>query len=174
VLEGAAHVEFMELMRREVFEPCAMGDTRADDPAEIVPRRASGYARVEGELRNAVHVDMSNRLPAGGYLTTAPDLARFAARFVEDGLVSRATREAMLTFVELEDGSTVNYGLGWSIGEDDAGRPDGTASHGGSSPGASGMLYVDPGRRLGVAFLTNLESAPDRGATARAMAALVE
>jgi CubicO group peptidase (beta-lactamase class C family) len=150
-----------------------MADSRADDPAAIVPRRAAGYARVEGELRNAVHVDMSNRLPAGGYLTTAPDLARFAARFVDDELVSRATREAMLTSVRLRNGDTVNYGLGWSIGEDAEGRPDGTASHGGSSPGASGMLYIDPGRRLGVVFLTNLESAPERGATARAMAAVV-
>lgn len=172
VLEGAARVEFMELMRREVFEPCGMASSRADDPAAIVPNRAAGYARVEGELRNAVHVDMSNRLPAGGYLTTAPDLARFAAKFVEGELVSRATREAMLTHVALRNGDTVNYGLGWSIGEDDAGRPTGTASHGGSTPGASGMLYIDPARRLGVVFLGNLEDAPERGATARAMAAI--
>lgn len=173
VLEGAAGVEFMELVRREVFEPCGMTSSRADDPAAIVPHRAAGYASVEGELRNATHVDMSNRLPAGGYLTTAPDLARFAARFLDDTLVSRATREAMLTHTALRGGSTVNYGLGWSIGEDEEGRADGTASHGGSSPGASGMLYIEPGRRLGVVFLTNLESAPERGQTARAIAEII-
>ena len=173
VLEAAAGVEFMQLVRREVFEPCGMKSSRADDPYEIVPHRAAGYARVEGRLRNATHVDMSNRLPAGGYLTTAGDLARFAAGFIDGALVSRDTRDAMLTEVRLRDGGTVNYGLGWSISEDDAGRPDGPAMHGGSSPGASGVLYVDPPRRLAVAFLTNLESVPARTETARAMAAIV-
>jgi CubicO group peptidase (beta-lactamase class C family) len=116
---------------------------------------------------------MSNRLPAGGYLTTAPDLARFAAKFLSGELVSSETREAMLTEVRLRNGDTVNYGLGWSIGEDDAGHTDGTASHGGSSPGVSGVLYIDPPQRLAVVFLTNLEDAPERLATAQAMARIV-
>lgn len=112
-------------------------------------------------------------MPAGGYLTTAPDLARFAVRFMDGELLSRATRDAMLTHTGLPGGATVNYGLGWSIGEDDAGRPDGTASHGGSSPGVSGILYIDPSRRLAVAFLSNLEDARERTQTARAMAGIV-
>jgi len=173
VLEGAAGLEFMQLIRREVFDPCGMADSRADDPAELVPHRAAGYALVDGQLRNATHVDMSNRLPAGGYLTTAPDLARFAAKFADGQLVSAETRAAMLTSVRLRNGDTVDYGLGWSISEDEAGRPDGAATHGGSSPGASGILYVDPRHRLALAFLTNLESAPERGDTARAMARIV-
>ena len=173
VLEGAAHAEFMEIIRAEVFEPCGMTSSRADDPAEIVPHRAAGYIRVDGRLQNAVHVDMSNRLPAGGYLTTAPELARFAAKFIDCELVSRATRDAMLTEVRLRNGDTVNYGFGWAIGELPSGQVDGTATHGGSSPGVSGMLYIDPARRLGVAFLTNLEDAPERQPTARALAELV-
>ncbi len=173
VLEGAARMEFMDVVRRNVFEPCGMADSRADDPSAIVTNRAAGYVRLEGELRNATHVDMSNRLPAGGYLTTAPDLARFAANFIDGRLVSRATRDAMLAHTALRNGDTVNYGLGWGIGEDAAGHPDGTAFHGGSTPGASGQLYIDLGHRLGVAFLTNLEDAPERLETVRAMAAIV-
>lgn len=173
VLEGAAQSEFMELIRREVFEPCGMTASRADDPAVLVPHRAAGYARRDGQLWNATHVDMSNRLPAGGYLTTAPDLARFAAKFIDGELVSRATRDAMLTQVRLPNGATVNYGLGWAIGEDEVGHPDGTASHGGSSPGASGVLFIEPASRLAVVFLSNLESAPERLSTAQAMARIV-
>lgn len=173
VLEGAAKLEFMELVRRLVFEPCGMVDSRADDPVEIVPRRAAGYALVDGRLRNATHVDMSNRLPAGGYLTTAPDLARFGAGFIGGVLVSPATRDAMLNAVRLRNGDSVNYGLGWALTEDDAGGMDGTASHGGSSPGASGILYIDPAHRLALAFLSNLEATTERSDTARAMARIV-
>ena len=173
VLEGAAQMGFMDIVRTEVFEPSGMADSCADDPSALVPHRAAGYIRVSGELRNAVHVDMSNRLPAGGYLTTAPDLARFAAKFIDGELVSRATRDAMLTELRLRNGDTVNYGLGWAIVEDATGHPDGTAFHGGSSPGASGMLYIDPARRLGVVLLSNLEDAPERLDVVRALAAIV-
>jgi CubicO group peptidase (beta-lactamase class C family) len=173
VLEGATGMRFMDVIRSHVFEPCGMADSRDDDPAAIIPGRAAGYARVDGELRIATHVDMSNRLPAGGYLTTAPDLARFAAKFLDGGLVTRETRDAMLTEQVLKNGDTVNYGLGWGIIEDAAGHADGTAFHGGSSPGASGMLFIDPKEHLGVVFLSNLENAPARLETARALARIV-
>ena len=60
----------------------------------------------------------------------------------------------MLTEHSLANGDTINYGLGWAITGDAGGRPDGTAFHGGSSPGASGMLHVDPKSRLAVVILS--------------------
>jgi CubicO group peptidase (beta-lactamase class C family) len=172
VLEGAAHMPFMDVIRTLVFEPAGMTRSRDDDPSAIIPHRAAGYVRTDGALRIAPHVDMSNRLPAGGYATTAPDLAAFASHFIDCRLTSCATRDAMLKEVALANRDTVNYGLGWSIEEDKAGKVTGAASHGGSSPGASGILYIDPRRRLAVAILSNLESAPEREAIARAVAAI--
>lgn len=173
VIEGAAGKPFMEVIRTSVFERAGMTHSREDDPAAVIPHRARGYALVNGELRNATHIDMSNRLPAGGYVTNAPELATFAAKFIDGELVSRATRDAMLTEQKLTNGDTVNYGLGWAIGEDASGHTDGTASHGGSTPGASGMLYIVPARRLVVAFLSNLEDAPERNAIATAIGGVV-
>jgi serine beta-lactamase-like protein LACTB, mitochondrial len=173
VVEGAAHVPFMEVIQHSVFDPAGMSRTRADDPAAIISKRAAGYVRINGELQNAKHVDMSNRLPAGGYVTTAPELAKFAASFMDCKLVSRATRDAMLTETVLKNGSSVNFGLGWAIIEDASGHPNGHAFHGGSSPGVSGMLYIVPGRRLAVAMLMNLEDAPERLPTATAIAEIV-
>jgi serine beta-lactamase-like protein LACTB, mitochondrial len=174
VLEGAAGSPYMEVMAVLVFSPAGMTATRADDPAAIVPRRAAGYVRGEGGLRNAPHVDMSNRLPAGGFLTTAPDLASFAIAFLDCKLVSCATRDLMLTPQATGGGEVVSYGLGWGLtepGDDWYGEVE--AFHGGSSPGASGMLYTIPRRRFAVAILTNLESAPERSDTAAAIAAVV-
>ena len=173
VMQGAAGAPFLEVIRRNVFEPAGMSHTRDDDPSVIIPHRAAGYVRVNGELRNAKHIDMSNRLPAGGYVTTAPELAAFAARFIDCKLVSCATRDAMLRELTLKNGDTVNYGLGWGILEDASGHPDGRAFHGGSSPGASGMLYIIPARRLAVVILSNLEDAPERLETATALGDIV-
>jgi serine beta-lactamase-like protein LACTB len=170
VVEGAAREPFMVAIRKYVFEPSRMTHSRDDDPSAIIPHRAAGYIRVKGKLQNALHVDMSNRLPAGGFVTTAPDLAAFAVHFMDCKLVSSATRDAMLTEAWLKNRDTVNYGLGWGIMEDKDGRPNGAAFHGGSSPGFSGMLYIVPRQRLAVVMLSNLEDAPERMETVRAIA----
>jgi CubicO group peptidase (beta-lactamase class C family) len=170
VLQGAAHRPFMELIRNDIFEAAGMSASRDDDPAAIVPRRAAGYRLNNGQLQNALHVDMSNRMPAGGYLTTAPDLARFAVSFIDCKLVACVTRDAMLAELHLKNGDTINYGFGWAVVEDGSGRPTGEYFHGGSSPGASGLLYIQPARRLAVVILTNLEDVSDRLDIARAIA----
>ncbi|HNG96572.1 MAG TPA: serine hydrolase domain-containing protein [Acidobacteriota bacterium] len=173
VLEGAAKMPFMEVIKNYVFDPAGMTHSRDDDPAVIIPHRAAGYARVDGRFQVAIHVDMSNRLPAGGYVTTAPDLAAFAIKFMDCKLVSCTTRDLMLKELALKNGDTVNYGLGWAIVEDASGRPAGPIFHGGSSPGVSGMLYVVPQDRLAVVILSNLEDAPERLETVRQLADIV-
>jgi CubicO group peptidase (beta-lactamase class C family) len=70
VLQGAAGAPFLDVMRTQVWQRAGMRATRDDDPAALVDRRAAGYVLVDGAVRNAPHVDMSNRMPAGGYLTT--------------------------------------------------------------------------------------------------------
>ena len=168
-IEGAGRASYMEVMRQRVFDRAAMTSTRDDDPAAIIENRAAGYRRTDGVLRNAPHVDMSNRLPAGGFVTTVGDLARFAAAYLDCRLVSCASVAAMTWPARLTDGGTVdNYGMGWAI--DDTGE---VVFHGGSSPGVSGMLYAIPKRRLAVVFLTNLELAPRRFETAAAIAEVV-
>jgi CubicO group peptidase (beta-lactamase class C family) len=140
-----------------------MARTRDDDPFAIVPGRAEGYTRGEhGTLRNSRFVDMSNRLPAGGYLTTAEDLARFAKAFMADELVSAETRAVMLEPQRTRSGEVVAYGLGWGLfpGEDWYGEKE--AFHGGMTPQVSGVLYLIPRRRFAAAILTNLEGVSER------------
>jgi CubicO group peptidase (beta-lactamase class C family) len=169
-LEGAAGAPFMEVLRRTVFEPAGMLHACQDDPSAIVPNRAAGYVRRGGELRVATHVDMSNRLPAGGCLASAPEMAAFEAAFMDGRLVRPETRDLMLTEARLSRGGTVNYGLGWAIVEDSTGHVTGRALHGGSSPGASGMMFIIPAERIGVVIMTNLEDAPERAALAESLA----
>ncbi|MEO8217152.1 MAG: serine hydrolase domain-containing protein [Acidobacteriota bacterium] len=172
-IEGASGMPYLKAMQALIFDPSRMPRTRDDDPSVVIPNRAAGYVRENGSLRNAPHVDMSNRLPAGGFLTTAGDLARFGAAFIDCKLVSCATRDAMLVEYPLKNGDTVNYGLGWALEEDLSGRTTGRASHGGSSPGASGILFIVPRERLSIAILTNLESAPQRDNTVAEIADIV-
>lgn len=161
VLQGAAGAPFLDVMRTQVWERAAMRATRDDDPAALIDRRASGYVLVDGALRNAQHVDMSNRLPAGGYVTTVDDLARFEAAVLDGTLLKPTTLQRMLVPSVLADGTPVPYGIGWGI-ELEPWHDDTWAFHGGSSPGVSGMVALMPGHRFGVAILANLEDLPGR------------
>ncbi len=163
VVVGASGQDFRTYMREHVFEPAGMASTRDDDPAAIILRRAEGYLMTEeGELRNARAMDMSSKLPAGGFISTAEDLAHFAIAVMDHRLVVSETFEQMITPVRLRDGEMVAYGLGWGLfpGEEWYGERE--AFHGGVTPQVSGMLYMLPDRRFAVAIFTNLEGVPGR------------
>lgn len=174
VIAGASGVSFMEYMTQNIFKPAGMLNTRDDNPRAIVPNRAAGYEmNAEGELRNSQHVDMSNRLPAGGYLTTAEDLARFSVALMEHKLVSKQTLEKMLTPQKTKSGETIDYGLGWGLFPDEDWYGEKEAFHGGQSPQVSNVLYLLPGKRFAVAIQTNLEGVSERTGMAAQIAKIV-
>lgn len=159
VIEGASQMSYLAYMRDHIFLPAQMYNTRDDNPSAIIPNRAAGYNLTEkGELINSRMVDMSNRMPAGGFLTTAEDLASFAIALMGNKLVSQKTFEQMVTPQKLKNGDTINYGFGWFLSPpDDTWYGEKEVLHTGQSPGVSGILYLIPKRRFAVAIQGNSE-----------------
>jgi CubicO group peptidase (beta-lactamase class C family) len=174
VIEGASGMPYLDYMSRFVFAPAGMGRTRVDDPRVIVPNRVSGYRLDErGGLVNSIHDDMSNRIPAGGFVSTAEDLVRCGIAVIGGKLVSDSARRVMVTVPNGADGRPLEdafYALGWATG-DWYGVQE--LSHGGGTPQVTAMLYLLPARGFIVAFMMNLESVPDRGDFAGDLAKLV-
>ena len=174
VIEGASGTDFLTYMKENIFQPAKMNNTRDDNPSAIVPNRASGYIlNDKGELINSRMVDMSNRLPAGGFITTSEDLVLFSVAVMENKLISKKTFEQMLTPQKTKAGQTVGYGLGWGLFPDEDWYGEKEAIHGGQSPGVSGMLYLLPNRRFAVAFQGNSENFSDRSDLAANIAKVV-
>src|ERR1700675_3558601 len=96
VLEGASHEEYRAFMRRTIFDPAGMTVTRDDDPRAIIPNRARGYIIEAEELKNSRWSDLSSKMAAGGWVSTAPDLVRFMHTWMAGRLVSPATMKMML------------------------------------------------------------------------------
>lgn len=159
VIQGAGGLRFMDKITELVLSPAGMENTRDDDPRAIIRNRAAGYVMEDGQLLNAVAVDMSSKLPAGGYVTTVIDLVKFAIAFQDGRLVSEKAMNMMLSNQKLNDGTTTTYGLGWGLSDsNDLWYGYREAFHGGSTPGVAGMLYMIVDRRFAVAILTNQES----------------
>ena len=173
VLEGAARMPYRQLMRELVFAPAGMTAITEDDALAIVPHRVAGYSRAaDGALSRAAFRDVSENLPAGGYLATAEDLVRFAAAFQGAKLVSVATRSLMFDRPRLRDGTPVPdfggpgryYAMGIMV---DPGAEQPALFHTGGQSGASALLFVFPNDGVAVALLTNIDGSAIREPLAR-------
>ncbi len=157
-LEGAGGAEFLGLVTRYVLEPLHLARTTADDPQALLEDRARPYLKTDGgELRNEKAIDSRFKLPSGGFLSTASDLARFAAAHAAPGFLKAETLDLMFTSQKAAAGEVTGVGLGWRIAKDPAGRR--IFHHGGSIEGGRAMLVLYPDQKLAIAVLTNLSRA---------------
>jgi CubicO group peptidase (beta-lactamase class C family) len=109
---------------------------------------------------NAVLADTSNKIPGGGWLGTAADMARFALAFRQCRLTRRDTVALMLRSQRTAAGVGTGYGMGWQIFHyaDPKISPDERiVGHTGSQPGANTFLGMTMDASWTVAILTNLE-----------------
>lgn len=155
VVEGASAEKFADYVRKNVFVPAGMERTRADSVADIIPNRAQGYRRTEGgELKNSPLADNSYKVPGGGFVSTAEDLAKFAVAIETYKLLKRETTEQMFTSQKTADGKEIRYGLGWGVGTHADTRSIG---HSGAQQRVSTILNMLPDRRIAVVVLVNIE-----------------
>ena len=159
VIEGASGMSYSDFMREAIFQPAQMPATRLDDVFAIVPHRARGYRiSPEGDLQNAVFVDVSNKPQGSGINSNSHDMGNFVAALYAGKLVSKVTLQQMLTAQKTTDGKATIYGLGFFRG-----GPIGTyrgleeAGHGGDQQGFSSVLYLLPEQQFGVVVLSNLQ-----------------
>jgi len=158
-LEGAGGAPFMDQLRASVFQPAGMESARDDNVFAIVPHRARGYFRHgDGTLANAPLTDTSNRLPGGGLVANAEDVARFASALQRGLLLKPETLQMALAPQKLRGGQATGYGFGWVVGRRETRRgARREAYHVGGQPQVSTVLYMWPDAGVAVAILANLE-----------------
>lgn len=161
VLEGAASEKYVDFVRKNVFQPAGMAQTQADDFFAVIPHRTRWYHKDKaGIVRNAGVLDSSYKIPGGGLISSADDMARFEAAILADKLMKRATRDLMWTSLKTDDGKPTGYGMGWGI-VDKFGVH--ILAHTGGQQGTSTAFALVPERRAGVVVLANMDSVNSGG-----------
>lgn len=113
VVEAASGSEFVAYLREHIFRTAGMDHIGADDVYALIPHRARGYRlNSKSELENCALADTSNKIPAGGMISTATDLVNFALALNEGKLVKPETAHLMFTPQLTRDGKSHNYGMG--------------------------------------------------------------
>ncbi len=154
-----------EFMRKRVFEPAGMMDTRYEDAFELRPNRAKGYHKGEnGPINGALISNFYSTIGDCGILTTGKDLAKWGPALVNGKVVSKEHLEKMWTKHQLNDGKLSqedyrSYGLGWRV-DDLLGSP--VFGHDGAlKKGYTGFYRYYPEFDLSIAVMSNRWVAQD-------------
>lgn len=158
VLQGAGGSTYSELMDGLVFGPAGMTHTVDDDAYAIIPGRARGYTHTPGgHLRRSRFRDVSENLPAGGHLSTASDLVRFALAFNAGRLVTRESVDRMTAPPPGEEPGDSHYGFGVGVSRPEALGGRTILTHSGGQAGTRTLLVLVPEAGVAVATMTNFE-----------------
>ena len=156
VLEGAASQKYTDFVRENVFHPAEMEHTQADDFFTIIPHRTRWYHRDKtGAVRNAGVLDSSYKIPGGGLISSADDMAKFEVALLADKLLKRSTRDLMWTVGHPTEGQPSRYALGWFIADKFGVH---TAGHSGGQQGTDTDFIIAPDCNLGVIVLANMDN----------------
>jgi serine beta-lactamase-like protein LACTB, mitochondrial len=168
-LENLTGKSFPDLMHERVFAPAKMVATRSDDPRALVANRARGYVKAEGGgVRNADLVDTTCRIPAGGLVATARDVAMFGRALLEGRLLekewvarmmaSQLPAETVTRTLEFHgippEHQPPGFGFGWALGTE---THEAAVWHGGNQQGATSILYLLPDQQIVIAILSNIQ-----------------
>jgi len=171
-IEGASGMPYAQYMDEHVFRPAGMAHTRVDFHYFVIPDRAAGYMKLDeetykslpasaqaiarpGTIYNAMLHDTSMKVPAGGLLSTAEDLARFGIALNTGALLPKEAVEAMWTEQKTTAGEGTGYGMGWGVTPAQGGIR--RLSHSGNQAGASSAIQEIPELGVTIAVMTNLE-----------------
>ena len=166
VLEGAASQKYVDFVRENVFRPAAMDHTQADDFFAIVPHRTRWYHRDKsGAVHNAGVLDSSYKIPGGGLISSADDMANFEAAILAGKLLKPATQEMMWTGQHTTGKTPTNYALGWGVGDHFGVH---IVRHDGGQQGTSTAILLVPQKSAAVVVLTNMDG-QDANALAKSL-----
>jgi len=159
-IEGASGEKFVDYIRENIFLPAGMVETQADDLIAIIPHRTRYYSKNKsGVVVNADLLDSSYKIPGGGLISSADDMARFEIAMLSDTVIKRATRDVMWTPQKTADGKQNGYALGWGTGTHDGIFEIG---HNGSQQGTSTAIILAPEKRDAVVVLINMDEVDAR------------
>ena len=150
-VEVAAAAPFPRAVERAVSRPLRMRSTRVG----ATTADATRFYEVT-DARRAVlapRIDLSDRYPSGGFLSTAEDLVRLGLGVTDPHFLDGRSRKLLFTSQRTNHGKATGYAFGLEV----HGSPFGlVAGHTGNVVGGTSFLLIHPLTRVVVAMTTNI------------------
>jgi serine beta-lactamase-like protein LACTB len=147
-VEAAANEPFFTFMRRNIFTPLGMNDTKvesasgpnADWATSYFPKFAADPRYGPDRMRP---LNLSCYAGASAFLSSPSDLVRFAMAINSGTLLKPATVQTLQTSQRLPSGEETGYGLGWDLETATiAGTPTRVIGHDGDLLGGQAVSFL--------------------------------
>jgi serine beta-lactamase-like protein LACTB, mitochondrial len=150
-VEAAADGDFAAAATEHLLEPLGMKATSVG----TAPRGGTRFYEITGARRAvaAPRVDLSDRYPSGGFLSTAEDLARFGIGVTDPAFLNARWQALLFTGQRTRADEPTGYGFGFEVGNSPIGP---VAGHTGNVVGGTALLLIHPRTRVVVAMTTNI------------------
>ena len=150
-IETATGAEFGRAVSATLLGPLRMTRTSVGRP----PLGGTQFYEVTGARRAvaAPRIDLSDRYPSGGFLSTAEDLVRFGTGITSGRFLEERSQALLFTSQRTAAGRPTGYGLGFELGRSPVGP---VAGHIGNVVGGTAFILIHPRTRVVVALVTNV------------------
>src|SRR5439155_23716249 len=106
IIETVSGETYGDYLHETFFEPLGMTNTAVHDASDIIEQEASGYSCQDGQVKKALHWDMSRAYSAGNLYSTVGDLYRWNEALFNGKAINEASLEAAFTPVHTPDSNT--------------------------------------------------------------------
>lgn len=162
-IEGASGQDYVSYIREHVLRPAGMATAQVDDRFAVIQHRTRFYEKNgAGAVVNTDPLDSGYKIPGGGWIASAEDMAAFEIALMSDALLERRARDLMWKGQKPQRSAEEiaahdDYAMGWDVTEESGVR---IVGHTGGQLGTSTIIKMAPDQRAGVVVLANLEGVP--------------
>jgi len=153
VIEKVTGERFAEHMKGALFDAVGMTGSQVHDERDLpIPERVIGYHAEEGRWVEDDADTLNGITGSGGQYSSLDDFVAWERALEGQGPLPAALLEQVTTRATLNDGSTIDYGLGWRLDWFEGQR---RIAHGGSWVGFRTAIVRLPDAGLAIVILSN-------------------
>jgi CubicO group peptidase (beta-lactamase class C family) len=151
-VETVTRTRFADAVAATLLKPLGMNGTTLGDAA---PAGGTRFYEVTDDRRAvpAPRIDLSDRYPSGGFLSTADDLVRLGIGVTDGAFLDARSRNLLFTSQRTSAGRNTGYGFGFEVGRSPVGP---VVGHTGNVVGGTAFLLIHPRTRVVVALVSNI------------------
>ncbi len=153
IVEKTSGKRFADFLKENIFDRVGMPSSVAfENGISTVLNRAYGYSFNNGAWIQTDQSNTSAVLGDGGIYSNVEEMSFWISALWNYKLVSQQTQHLAWSSATLNDGSSIDYGMGWHI---ETYRGVRHPHHGGSTRGFRNHILVFPDQKFMVIILTN-------------------
>jgi len=154
LIEKISGQSFASFLNQNIWEKVEMTNTEVENSSMLMAKDYKIYHRNnKGKIKTYKTTNLSDRIPAGGIISTAPDLIKFGNGILDGTLIKKETMLLMQENLGLKKEGN-GYGLGWYLyGENP--KLGNVFGHNGAQLGSSCWLMLLPDQKAVVTVLSN-------------------